>query len=254
MARSLRRLQSRETNIEDVKIFLIIMYSSPNSRDGSDIVATVLEAAKSLDEIFCALSKYGLWDYINYYLLQSIIEEFASDDHELNRMMTQYQKDLTGYILTLQIQTYLDATNHPFATTSDSKTWDNEIVTCTTHELFRKLSAKCDVNITDHTLSYVYDLWRSLANQFLLPQPAMILHDIAEGCICITWLIPANLVKHVTIMARETANMFDKENIVKVMLEERCIYLMETKPPLPETEPSLLKCEGVFYVAFIFAV
>ena len=75
---SCKRLQSREINIEfnDVQTFLIVMYSSPNSSDGSDMVTTVLESAKSLDEIFRALSKWGLWDYLNYHLLQSIIEEY----------------------------------------------------------------------------------------------------------------------------------------------------------------------------------
>ena len=87
------------------------MYSSPNSRDGSDTVTTMLEVSKNLDRIFCALGKHGLWDYINYYLLQSIIEEFAGDDDELNGMMEQYQQDLTGYI-----QMYLD-NYHPLCAT-----------------------------------------------------------------------------------------------------------------------------------------
>ena len=89
------------------------MYSSHDSKDGSDTVTTVVECAKNLDEIFRALSKHGLWDYLNYYLLQNIIEEFAGDDDELNGMMEQYQEALTGYILTLWIQTYLEATKHP---------------------------------------------------------------------------------------------------------------------------------------------
>ena len=217
------------------------MYSSPNSRDGSDTVTTVLEAAKNLDEIFRALGKYGLWDYINYYLLQSIIEEFAGDDDELNGMMEQYQQDLTGYVLTLQIQTYLDTTHYvlPIFTTRDSESVAGGTVQSQQKdELFNKLSVKTDANVTDHSLSYVINLWQSLAKQFALPQLAMILHNIAEGCIGITWLIPANLVKYVTRMAQETANIFAKKHILRVMLEERCIYSMET---LLETQTVALK-------------
>ena len=237
VTKSCRRLQSRKIKIKikDVQMFLITMYSSHNSRDGSTIIAVVVGSAKSLDEIFFALSKYGLWDYLNYYLLQSIIKEFGSDDDELNGMMKQYQQDLTGYILTLRIQIYLAATKHPL-TTSDSENPANERI----HKLFQKLTAKCEVNVTNHTLSYVIDLWQSLASQFALPQPAMILHDIAEGCIGITWLIPANLVEYVTRMARETANMFAEENVLRVTLDEQCIYPvnaeLEAEPPLLETE------------------
>ena len=67
---------------------------------------------------------------------------------------------------------------------------------------------------------YVIDLWWSLAKQFALPRPAMILHDIAEGCIGIMWLIPVNLVEHVTQMAQETTNMCVEENVLRVTLEK----------------------------------
>ena len=89
----------------------------------------VVESARSLDEIFRALGKYRLWDFLNYYLLQSIIEEFASDDDELNGMMKQYQKDLTGYILVVQIQVYLDATQCKYPiSASDSDNSNDEVV------------------------------------------------------------------------------------------------------------------------------
>ena len=239
VTKSRKKLQDRKIDVDDVQTFLITMYSSPDSKDGSDTVTTVVESARSLDEIFRALSKHRLWDYLNYYLLQSIIEAFADDDDELNHMMEQYQEDLTGHILTLRIQTYLDATKHPIAT-SDS---DNEVASLQQdYELFRKLTAKCEVNITNYTLSYVVNLWQSLAKLFALPRPAMILHDIAEGCIGITWLIPANLVKHITRMARETTNMFAEENVRRVTLEEQCIYSVETELEAKlETEAATLK-------------
>ena len=240
VTKSCRKLQSRKINAHDVQTFLVTVYSSPHSKDGSDTVTTVVESAKSLDEIFRALTKLRLWDYINYYLLQSIIEQFAGDDDELNRMMEQYQHDLTGHILTVRIQTYLEATKHPVAMSDSDNLADEVIPLKQDYNLFRKLSAKCEVNVTNHTLSYVIDLWRSLARQFALPRPAMILHHIAEGCICITWLIPANLVEYVTRMAQKATNMFAEEHVLRVMLEEQCIYSMETELV---TEPSLLETE-----------
>ena len=246
VTKSHKRLQKREIDVEDIQMFLITMYSSPNSRDGSGMVTTVLESAKSLDEIFRALAKYGLWDYLNYSLLQSIIKEFARDDKELNDMMEQYQQDLTGHILALRIQTYLDATPiaTPIATNNSDNSADEIIPLQQKHELFIKLTVKCKVNVTDHTLSYVIDLWQLLAKQFALPQPAMIFHEVAKGCISITWLIPANLVKYVTQMAQESANKFAEENVLRVTLEEQCIYSMETNLPTGlVTEPTLLDAE-----------
>ena len=229
VTKSHKKLQVRKVDVDDVQMFLVTMYSSPDSKDGSDMVAAVVESARSLDEIFRALSKHRLWDYLNYHLLQSIIEAFARDDKELNSMMEQYQEDLTGHILTLRIQTYLDATKHPIAMSDSDNSADEVVPLEQKYELFRKLTAKYRVNVTNHTLSYIIDLWQSLAKQFALPRPAMVLHDIAEGCIGITWLIPANLVKHVMRMAGESANMFAEENVLRVTLEEQCIYPIETE-------------------------
>ena len=244
VTKSRRKLQSRKIKVNDVQMFLVTLYSSPDSKDGSDTVATVVESARSLDKIFRALSKHRLWDYINYYLLQSIIEAFADDDKELKDMMKQYQEDLTGHILTLRIQEYLDATKHPIATSDSGNSTDDVIPLQQKCKLFRKLTAKYKVNVTDHTLGYVINLWRSLAKQFALPRPAMILHEVAEGCIGITCLIPVNLVKYVTQMAQETTNMFAEEQVLKVMLEEQCIYSTEPKMATGlVTEPTPLDSE-----------
>jgi len=46
------------------------------------------------------------------------------------------------------------------------------------------------------------------------------------------------MVKHVTRMAQ---NIFAEENVLRVTLEEQCIYPMETEPPLLESEKAALK-------------
>ena len=229
------KLQYRTISVDHVKTYLITMYSSPDTMDGSNTINKSLGSASSLDEIFHKLSERGLWNYDNYYLLQNIIYKFAHDDSELKGMMQQYQRDLTGHILALKIPTYLDAINAYKDPTSNSENSTTSI----SPELFEKLQVKVKVKITDHSVKYVFDLWQSLTDQFILPKPALILHSIAEGCIDITWLVPANLVKHITKMVQDNSSMFAKQQILKVMLEEQCIYPVDTecKLPLPEFEP-----------------
>ena len=260
VTKSRKRLQSRKVDIEDMQTFLVTMYSTHKSTDGNKIVTTVVESAKTLDEIFRALSKNKLWDYLNYYLLQSIIEEFASDDDELNGMMKQYQKDLTGYILVVKIQVYLDATQYKHPTpASDSDNSDDEIAASLPqkqkNKLFKQLTVKVEVNVTEYTLSYVIDLWQSLTHQFALPRPAMILHNIAEGCIGITWLIPANLVIHITEMTRRTAKMFSRKHVVSVLMEDQYIYPMSESTPLEsETVAPMRKVSYVGICIFYLLV
>ena len=225
---SCERLQSRKIKIQTVKMFLVLMY-------GNDITRKI-ESANSLDEIFHELSKHGLWNYLNYYLLESIINKFAQKDNELKRMMEEYKHYLTGHILTQKIETYLNATHYEHTMTDSDKSADEIISTLPPEQkskLFKELTTKCDsMVVTDHTLSYVNTLWQSLAQQFELPQLTLILHDIAEGRI--TWLIPAELTQRVIKMANETGNVFSKD-VLKVTLDEKRIY-----PPL-DTETTMHK-------------
>ena len=248
---SCEKFQSSNISVGAVQTFLITMCSSPNTRDGSDTVTTVVESAKSMEEIFRALGKYGLWDYLNYYLLQSIIEQFAHNDRELNDMMQKYQQDLTGHIFVLKIQTYLDATHS--VTSSDSENSDDESVPAprlrNKRRLFKMLSMKFHVKVTEHSLSYVDELCQSLANQFSLPRSALILDSIAEGCIRITWLIPANLVNYVTRIAQATSSKFEEKHVLKVVLEDQCIYSLENKPTVQESEAAALKKKVCFVVS-----
>ena len=158
---SCKMLQKKDITVKDFQLFVVTMCSSHSSKDGSDMDATKVENAKSLDEIFLALSKNGFWDYLNYYPLQSVIEQFASDDNELWRMMEQYQKDLSGHALALEIQRclYLDATHHVQISPAFPP----------------------PTHVTTHSFSYVKELWQSLENQFsTIPKLETILHDIPK--------------------------------------------------------------------------
>ena len=147
---SCKRLQRREISVEEFKLFLVTMCSSCNSADRNDMATANVVLANNLDGMFCALSKSRFWDYLNYYPLQNIIEEFAGDDDELRNMIEEYQKDLIGHTLALEIQKYLymDATSH----------------------VHTSLAFSPPANVSDHSFSYMKDIWQSLENQFSLPQ------------------------------------------------------------------------------------
>ena len=227
-----KHLQIKGVDVNEMLTFLVTKFSSPNSMDGKDMVITVVECATTLDAVFRALSKHRIWDYRNYHLLLIIIKKFGRGDHELNTMMEQYKKTFRSHILVQKMEPFLGA-----ITTSSNESSANEPVAST--ELFKKLTAKVGVDITEHSLLYVDELWEFLTDQFSLPKPAMILHSLAEGCISITWRCPANLAEHIARMTQERSNVFADRtdlHILRVMLDDRCIYPVKAESSLPEFE------------------
>ena len=226
-----KHLQRNGVDIDDMQTFLIAKFSSPNSTDGKHMVITVVESAATLGGIFRALSKHGLWDYRNYHLLQVIVENFGHDDHELNAMMEEYQEAFVSHILVQKLEPFLDA-----VTSFNGEDSTKEMVL--SPELFKKLTAKVGVDITEHSLLYVEELWKFLSHQVSLPRLALILHSFAKGCISITWHVPTNLVEYVKRMTQERSNVFADRtdlHILRLTLDGQCIYPVEAESSLPRT-------------------
>ena len=139
--------------------------------------------------------------------------------------MEHYQKDLTGYLLTTKIKDYLEVVqSDPIAASSVSETPNPE--------LFTELSIKLDANITEHSLRYVDDLWRLLAAQFRLPQPMLLLHKIAEGCLTVYWRVLSNIVPLLRTRVPESASFFEQKQVLKVTLlsdHEESLYSAKGK-------------------------
>ena len=193
-----------------------------------DVLSAVKCTLKSLDveDIFEYLSTNRLWDFWNYHLLEQIIDEFGSNDSEMVEKMKQYKKDLSGYKTANKLAKHI-ATLSKILTSDDYTSSDppNE-------EYFRELSVKLEERVAEYTLDYLDKLWDSLQTHLLLPPLGFLLRTIHKGCICITWLIPADLTRKIIERARQSVTCFQQYPILKVTVDSECVY--ERKPTNPE--------------------
>ena len=156
------------------------------------------------------LTVEGAWDFINYYLLESIIEEYGDD--RAKEMMEQYKQDLTGYLLVTTIKDHLDAV-------------DLEHPTIPQEELFSSLTTKVKgVNISSQSLEYVNNLWESLRKQFSLPKHILVLYKIAKWCLEISWCVPVKLAAYIIRKAKESEQYFEEQQFLQVSVDGVHIY------------------------------
>ena len=221
-----QKLRSVRIDIEDLRLHLIEKFSPADSLDASASgnINAIVGAATNIDAIFHALTTHRLWDYCNYHLLQSIVTRFASTDEELQLRVEQYQRDLTKLLLTTSIKAYLEAVR------SNPLTAESKLET-PNPGLFSELSFEVDPSVTEHHFQYIDNLRKSLAVQFHLPTPALLFHNITEGCL-VNWRVLSNLVPHLRTNVPENASFFDEKQIVKVALfseQEECLYAVKGK-------------------------
>ena len=209
------KLDNKEITSNRFRLFLGNMYSCEGKMKGNQFVKKLLKPSASISEMFETLTVEAVWDFMNYYLLESIIEEYGDD--RTKEMMEQYKQDLTGYMLVTKIKDHLDAVDleHP----------TRRVLPIPQEKLFSLLKTKVKgVNITDHSLKYIRDLWESLQNQFLMPKHVLVLYRIGEGCLEMVWCIPSELAAYVIRKAKESEQYFTEQQFIDVTVDGVHMY------------------------------
>jgi len=209
------KVDKNEITANRFRLFLGNLYSCEGKMNGNYFVRKLLKLSANISEMFETLTAEGAWDFMNYYLLESIIEEYGDD--KTKEMMELYQQDLTGYLLATKIKDHLDTVDlqHPTP----------QIQLIPQEELFSLLKTKIKgVNITDQALKYVKDLWESLQKRFLLPEHILVLHKIGKGCLELVWYIPSELAAYVIQKAKESESYFKQQQFLQVSVDDVHVY------------------------------
>ena len=209
------KLDSKEMTSSQFRLFLGNLYSCGGKMNGDQFLRKLLKSSASVSEMIEALTVEGEWDFMNYYVLESIIEEYG--DNRTKEMMEQYERDLNAYTFVTIIKDHLDAVSleHP----------THKVLPIPPEELFSLLKVKVKgVNITDHSLKYVSDLWESLRNQFSLPKHTFVLYRIGEGCLEMTWRIPSELARYIVQKAKESEHYFKEQEFLQMSVDGVLVY------------------------------
>ena len=120
----------------------------------------------------------SLWDFLNYELLEHVIESFIPDDS-----------------LKLELKRYVEATDSFSSST-------------TVHEFFqewpfrvkkpeaakvKKIVSKAERSWEQCTLYDIKETTNTLAQLFSLPRPFLCIRNVEEGCVSILWYAPPSV-------------------------------------------------------------
>jgi len=206
-AKLLKNASSRLQSIVSIDEFRVFVISSFPPGD-------CIPDSASVHEIFCAISKNGLWDCINYFPLKSIIEEFASQDALMSEWVKQYEEARSGYMLCTKISDHIDMVSVSDSSDIDSDEQLEEKPAKYDPRYYRKLSLKVKAEVTELSMQYVCELWESLASYYHLPPLPAILDSIHAGCILVTWLVPTKLTLELIEKARANLDFFQMHNVL----------------------------------------
>jgi len=203
------KLQSN-INIEEFQVFVISLF-----QPGDCIPNSI-----SVHEIFCAITKNGLWDCVNYFPLKLIIEEFACDDTEMSEWVKKYEEARSGYMLCTKISDHIGvvAVSDSSDINSDEQLEENPAKYDA--QYYHKLSLKVNAEVTEMSMQYVSGLWESLASHYRLPSLMAILERVHAECILVTWLVPTKHILVLITKARADPEFFREHNVLWAKVDD----------------------------------
>ena len=174
----------------------------------------------TLPQLFNAISCHTIWDHLNFDLAGYLVEGFAKDDQICLELLADYQRDFTGYLLTTEIVHHIAAARGAGPTAMPPESIPSE-------ELCSKLTVKLAIDVTTHSLKYVEEVWKTLLRRSQLPKHTLLLWDIAESSLMITWLFPKSKAAELADAILRNTHELQLKKAFSVTIDEFELLQME---------------------------
>jgi len=224
-----KRMLEIGVDVEEFRLFAVAFF-----RPGDCIP----QSPTNFADVFDAITRHGLWDYLHYTPLMLIAQNFGANDAKMEALIQNYQKDLTAYLMVAKIEDYIDS----------------DLDTCTDQSLVE--SARCDpryncpvewkTDFVDHSLQHLKNVWQMFSCRYLRPHspPTALIDRVRKGCVSVTWLVPSFLIQQLIKQVKIDISFFQKHRILKVTVQGEVVY--EDEVTKETTEVATFKVRSLF--------
>ena len=164
-----------------------------------------LRKAKSVDDVFFTAD--GYWDFLNYSLLQHIIDRHASD--EIKKEMEMYVQEIVSFRKKTSLRGFSKAYRRK------PKKAD---------EKFKKLVSEHNFDLSTATLEDVEQFRNDICSELSLFPFSLQLAALTTGSVVITWLVPQSLVAHIQKAITLSSRTMKKHHVTQLTVDGYIIY------------------------------
>ena len=166
----------------------------------------------TFENIWSILNLY--WDFLNYGLLEHIINKCGSED--LKQQMKEYVHQLSAFKLTTRLCDFIES----WPCRDDGPPEDR----------LKKVVVKMNHEWSQCTLQDVESFKKALVHKFFLPEFDILLQKVERGCVCVTWLTSPSIA---SLLQQNLANIetefFKKHGIDVVTIDGQDVFLTPVK-------------------------
>ena len=174
----------------------------------------LMYTADSIEEIFGIFNIQCVWEYLNFGLLQHLVEIYGDDT--LQHRMLEYTASVEDFREKTTLEVFWKA--------SPPKGKGPEIPT-SLREGLKQITFKHGNLDTTTTLSDIERYRQNLAQEYSFPNFTIILADIEKGCVATIWLVPPSLAaKLADEIKGGNVGFLERHNILELKIQESTVY------------------------------
>jgi len=204
-------------DINDFSEFILLFF------EGDVGQKLVTGTSQNISDIFKDITRHKLWDFMNYYSIEAILEEFGGGDGEVTQLLRDYKMELAGFKAATKIVDYINFTK-PGGDVADTDSSLTPNIARYDSTFCQKLSMKLDTRVEEKGLFYLDDLWKSVAAHFMLPSLPVLLESIREGCVEVTWLVPPSHTMQIQWNIDGALEFLQRNGIFRISINDDAVY------------------------------
>ena len=203
-----KELVNKGTSPQDLRITLMSLPREASDQHEKFIIDKyhIFEEAKTIEEIFVHLNFY--LNFLNYNLLAHIIRNLRLSKN-LRRKMNSYCEDIKLF---------------------QKETMTSDIIPhlvrkSTSLKGFSKLELDIDIDTHTTSLEDLEELRKQFANEFLLPDFALLLANIKKSSLLVVFLVPSAVVPTLKQeVKRKESDFFSKLHIIEISVDGAIVF------------------------------
>lgn len=204
------KLKGKAIDMKRFRLYILNLFPP------GDIIADSL----NLEDIFEIISRHRLCDHSP---IEEIADEFGGDDSEMKMWFISYKSELTGFKATTRLIDYIKACKDDKNIAESTQTIQQNMARYDSRYC-HKLTIKLKARVTQTSLLYIDQFWRSVADHFLLPCLSVLLDSIEEGCVEVTWLVPTLFAVQIQGNIQDSAHFLQLYEVIQVMMDQKILY------------------------------
>ena len=207
-------LEKHQVDVKTVRQFLIYRFQ------GQCDLPDVNDMGKIFEKV--ALAK--LWRFDHYGALKNLSETFLPEEDSARTQVAEYVSHLSAFYATTSLFDYME-----LAELEEGEEDDNIFSPKKYNRFYKKISVtlKLARDMSELTLKFVDQLWKSLRKEFNLIPLTAVLDRITQGSLCITWLVLPNVLRKIRATFFKSLQFLQLNGILKISLYGDLISLYD---------------------------